>query len=290
MFSHRQLVRPARRAFTLVELLVMISIITIAMGLLFPAIQRVRETANRIRCSRNLGQLAVACQLFENQYHVLPSAGIFLGDLPTFESPGRPARPGRQRGGWGYQVLPYIEQESAWRGGGGSTIRACQENAVAAASRMQFCPTRSGVRVFPHPDLRTPAGMTDYAGANFDGTGALRYDHRGWPLAKIRRGLGTTLLLGEKRMNVANLKDPNLDDDQGFCAAWDHDTMRFTTQPPQPDCRAGFGEALFGSSHPGGVNMAFVDGSVRFVRYKVEPNVFRHLGDIRESMPPPGDY
>jgi prepilin-type N-terminal cleavage/methylation domain-containing protein len=90
----------ARRGFTLIELLVVIAIIAILVGLLLPAVQKVREAAARVKCANNLHQMALACHNANDTYHRLPPmASTFAGAYyaPLF-----------------FHLLPFVEQQNTW--------------------------------------------------------------------------------------------------------------------------------------------------------------------------------
>ena len=79
------------------------------------------------------------------------------------------------------------------------------------------------------------------------------------------------------------------DDDIGYTSGWDQDTIRTTDRPPAPDYRGEFsskatGQLLFGSSHPGALNAVMTDGSVRVIKYSIDPRTFKLLGNKADGM------
>ena len=269
----------------MIELLVVIAIIGILIALLLPAVQFARESARRVQCQNNLKQIGLAFQLHHDSLKEFPTGGWFHWSPPTYAN-GMPLTGRNQGAGWGFQILPYIDGDTVAKGGA--------VTAIANAQSTFFCPTRRLPQTVHYPDAYMPAvtgsqlthGLCDYAASNLEGTGVVR---RMDPVqfAQIADGTSNTLLVAEKRLNIAFLGQPQADDNEGYTAGFDKDTIRLTTRPPAKDhsSPSDDGDRRFGSSHPGSFNAVFADGSIHSLSYSIDNELFRLLGDKGDSSP-----
>ena len=275
-----------RAGFTLIELLVVIGIISVLIGILLPAVQKVREAANRTICQNHLKQIGLAFHTHHDSADYFPSGGWEWYTPPTYVTPGVPAVGQDQTAGWGFQILPYMDGGVAWSAG--------PVEAIGAVFPVFFCPTRRVPSTISLDDDYTPSiangaavtrALCDYAASNLDGTGAVRqfYPVR---IAEITDGLSVTLLVGEKRLNLRDLNTGNApDDNEGYTCGFDHDTDRYTNIPPQVDYWGDdTGGEVFGSSHPSQFNTVFADGSVHPISYSIDPAIWSALGNKSDGL------
>ena len=308
--------RDHRRAgFTLIELLVVIAIIAVLIGLLLPAVQKVREAANRMKCANHLKQMALACHLHQDTTGILPTAG--RQDYGSGRDPGSLfATAPAQRWNWRYQILPLIEQDAVFRLNSDSQVRL-------TPIAIYNCPSRRP------PTVVGAILLVDYAGnagsnwcpANETGTwkGVIvpsEVNNGGWQkvasvrLTDVTDGTANTLLLGEKFVLTEHYRTANQwGDNQAWAYgnSWVH-TRNASQQPRQDTTETpatkgtpppnhldpgisgrcgpwGVGAAgagyydYWGSAHAGGFNAALADGSVRLVRYNITLPVLRALSD-----------
>jgi prepilin-type N-terminal cleavage/methylation domain-containing protein/prepilin-type processing-associated H-X9-DG protein len=268
----------ARKAFTLIELLVVIAIIAVLVGLLLPAIQKVREAAARTGCRNNLKQIGLAMHNFHDSYNRLPYA-----DTRNGTSYGQAS--------WAVQLLPYLEQGNLYQAfvapiagvrqyAGFNPLAQMGPGALATPVPVYFCPSRRSPGANLLGDAVTassiPAGAVgDYAvcvGDDSYQTGA--FELSGGVSRKfgdITDGLSNTLLAGEKHVPApaSNFGTAAVGD---LCIySSDHATVGrqagarwpLATSPTDlshPPSSTGVG--VFGSWHSGTVQFVFCDGSV----------------------------
>jgi prepilin-type N-terminal cleavage/methylation domain-containing protein/prepilin-type processing-associated H-X9-DG protein len=273
--------RRKRTAFTLIELLVVIAIIAILIGLLAPAVQQVREAAARAQCQNNLKQLGLACHGYHDSYKRFPpgytAAGAY-SDGATDTAPGW---------GWAAYLLPYIEQAPLYRQLNFSQPIQGQAAAQAVITLL-LCPSDQVDGAFTAGDATgspvAALGPCSYAAtvgsdasdcADPTGNGIF-YRNSRTRIADVRDGTSQTVLLGERSLSQVT---------GAWAGAPSGAVVRAGPMNPWPNATAPApvfvlahnnwinirtdtdgGLDDFGSNHTGGANLAFADGSVRFLR------------------------
>jgi prepilin-type N-terminal cleavage/methylation domain-containing protein/prepilin-type processing-associated H-X9-DG protein len=291
---HSPIPRNDRRGFTLIELLVVIAVIAILIGLFLPAVQKIREAANRMVCSNNLKQIGLAFHNHHDAQEYFPAGGWQWSTPPTYTN-GVPTVGAQQAAGWAFQILPYLEADNTWKGGQATTDQGRVLVAVGTTHKMFFCPSRRRPQTvtiaLPGYLSGQPVNhaLCDYAASNYHKnparqTGVVRQTQPN-RMADITDGNSNTLMVGEKRMNLGLMGTPQESDAIGYTCGWNLDTARTTDRGPKPDS-VGSNDATkrFGSSHPGRLNAVFADGSVRSISYTIDPAIFGYLGNVSDGQ------
>jgi prepilin-type processing-associated H-X9-DG protein len=297
---HRESCRRRRGAFTLVELLVILAIIAVLIGLLLPAVQKVREAANRMACSNKLKQIGLACHQHHDTYDVFPPGWV----QAPFTVPQ-----GQIQGAHGTFpfLLPYLEQEALARIYRWDRRSQGPENQPVARTQLKVlqCPSAE-------PDRRVTAvedpanysyggwaACADYGGIrdidtrlvqlglvdradNYQGVLTRGYLTR---LADITDGASQTLLVTEHagRPTLWRAGRP-VPGTYAIVAAWVGSTLTLgqgstpdgTTKPGPCAINCTNDREVY-SFHPGGANAVFADGSVHFLKAGIDIRVFAGL-------------
>jgi prepilin-type N-terminal cleavage/methylation domain-containing protein/prepilin-type processing-associated H-X9-DG protein len=312
----------AGRAFTLVELLVVITIIGILIALLLPAVQAARESARMLQCQNNLKQLALGCLHHEQVTGYYPNDGwgwAWQGDPDRgFDLP--------QPGGWVFNILPFVEQQALHDLGAGTTLAAKRLSRVTLCStplEMCICPTRRKAVLYAYYSFWTQQYNMDVSGGpkmargdyainagtqgGCEAGGPASFDQGDdpscpWPnlsdhdgvsfqrskisTAMVTDGASSTYLIGEKYLvpdNYATGMDTG--DNESLYSGYDNDETRLAAVPPLQDCPGYSDYTRFGSAHLSGCNMAFCDGSVQTISYSIDQEINRRLGNRKDGLP-----
>lgn len=274
-----------RRGFTLVELLVVISIIGMLTSLLLPAVQQSRESGRRNTCANHLKQVGLALANQENAHRVLPSNGGWDGqqqikstsgtlftpsttDLATGNTVkwgvGDPQLgPYTQAGSWAYGILPYLERRD---------LHVSQAAWTVPVS-VYVCPSRRRLEAY---GVTPQDGFGKYDGGGWT-WGKIDYAANGmivagwkhlWQLAEIVDGTSQTILAGEKAFDAGMEGAWSWYWDEPFFLGGSGSTARGGPRI-LPDGAGPAFKGNWGSPHPAGAQFVFVDGSVRLLTYEL---------------------
>jgi prepilin-type processing-associated H-X9-DG protein len=279
----------------LIELLVVIAIIGVLIGLLLPAVQKVREAANRAACTNNMKNQGLAVHHFENTNVKFPPGSVF----GPFAEAGVRAK--ANHGCWPF-LLPYLEQPALYQRYRFDVTSWYKENEPAVSTRLQIfqCPSAPANRVSIIPPPNTVAACGDYGPTlriapilansglidqvgNYEGVLAQNCMAR---YADIQDGASHTIMIAECAgrdelwqqgrlvSDLAPLGGPWATPVNGLIITGSSSNGSRHPGPCAINCA---NDRELYSFHPGGANVVFADGSVRFLKADINIRVLAAL-------------
>ncbi len=307
----RSLTTARRRGFTLIELLVVIAIIAVLLGLLLPAVQKVREAASRMKCANNLKQLGLAMHNYHDAMQAFPPAYVNTGG--SYLNSGFP-----YTHGWAPFLLPYIEQQALYSLYRWDLPQYAPENQPVEATQLKMfqCPSAPEQdRYFtmggPFAYFGTKGACGDYTtmlgvdpllaqlgwvDAVGDYRGALTNtptpfmglspNPAGTRFATITDGTSTTILLTEEAGLPRQWLGGKASSDQTLSGGpWNHFKGDIILEGSSPDGTKQPGPCALNCTnngevyafHTGGANATFVDGHVQFLKVGMDIRIMARL-------------
>lgn len=236
--------RIQRRGFTLIELLVVIAIIAVLIGLLLPAVQKVRAAAARTTCANNLHQLGLAMHMYHDANHAFP---------PAFAKPSEY--------GWSVWLLPYVEQTNVFNLLNPYATNLSLNAATTLKLPIFVCPSDPGGAISSY--------FGGYAKSNYVVSEQVSDGGSAIPMSTITDGLSNTIMIGERDMQKQvgaawAGRDKNLSILGGVEVAIGRPSWPINTPfAGMPD--SGCTRYAWSSYHTGGANFSFCDGSVHYL-------------------------
>jgi prepilin-type N-terminal cleavage/methylation domain-containing protein/prepilin-type processing-associated H-X9-DG protein len=286
-----------RKAFTLIELLVVIAIIGLLTSLLLPAVQKVREAANRAKCTNNLKQIGLALHNYHDSQQAFPPG--YQATVP-YKDGAKDTTPGW---GWAAFLLPYLEQnnvsnmihfdlpiQNAQNGAAAQTMLAvylCPSDITPEAAFPITTALGKPIALAAPSSYAACVGGDETDTTGPDGQGVF-YRNSRTRIADITDGTSTTLLIGERSWSNANgiwagaiSRGVIMRGEFNPCqpvvsgASFPAATLilahaHLNNALLDPDGSAGMDD--FGSRHSSGSNFVFADGSVHFLRSVASDN------------------